>query len=88
MAVSIEIIIFILQILKLYTIQMRVLCEVVRKRRALEACCELYEYKTKLKMEGHCEERTFTDCGMADLYLSDVPDSLTKHFEELSEGCR
>ena len=74
--------------LKLYTIQMRVLCEVVRKRRALEACCELYEYKAKLKMDGYCEERTFTDCGMVDLYLSDIPDSLTKHFEELSEGCR
>ena len=74
--------------LKLYAIQMRVLCEVIRIRRAKDACCELYEYKVNLKMGNCCEERTFADHGMANLYVSDVPDSLAKHFEKLSDGCR
>ena len=39
-------------------------------------------------MGNCCEERTFADHGMANLYMSDVPDSLAKHIEELSNGCR
>lgn len=78
--------------LKLYSILMIVLCERIRKIRTKEVLYELLEYKVDLKKceeeGGICNDKTFTDPELSGLYISDVPESLEKHFEMLSEGCR